>query len=90
MGSGCQRGIARGAEHAEGERAFAGPRERVLGRGAGLRRERGKEELGWVAWWVWVQLGFSIFLSLFFFLFQTKLILFEFKFEFEFKLHSIK
>ena len=41
---------ARGHERAEGEWAFAGPREQVLGRGAGLRGERGKEELGWVAW----------------------------------------
>ena len=95
VGLSAERGRrARGTKRAEGERAFAGPHERVLGRGAGLRGERGKEELGWVgcwaAWLVWVQLGFSIFLSLFFFLFQTKLILFEFKFEFEFKLHSIK
>ena len=32
-----------------------------LGRGAGLRGERGKEELGWVAW-VEARLGFPFFL----------------------------
>ena len=59
---------ARGAEHAEGERAFAGPRERVLGRGAGLRGERGKEELGWVG--LLLGFGFSISFPPFYFLFQ--------------------
>ena len=49
-----------------------------LGRGAGLRGERGKEELGWVAW-VEARLGFPFFPILFLFYFKHHSNLFEFK-----------